>query len=61
MSRKPKDEDIKKKEILHFRTTEDILKRIIQEVGERTMKQGRTYTKSELIEEIIVEYFHNKS
>lgn len=60
MSRKPKDDAEKKKEVLHFRTTEAIVKKIIQEIGERTIKNGKTYTISEILEKIIIEYFETK-
>jgi hypothetical protein len=55
--RRSKNENERKKEILHFRTTEEIKSKIYQEVGERMTKLKRPYTTSEFIESVIIDYF----
>ena len=58
--RRSKNEEDRKKEIVHFRTTEEIKNKIIQEVGRRMQQKLRPYTTSELIESIIIEYFEKQ-
>jgi hypothetical protein len=58
--RKSKIEKDKKKEIVHFRTTEEIKNKIIEEVGKRMQQKLRPYTVSELVESIIIEYFEKE-
>ena len=59
--RRSKNEEDRKKEILHFRTTGEIKNKIIEEVGKRMQLMLRPYTVSELIESIIVDYFDRQS
>lgn len=59
--RRSKNDNERKKEILHFRTTEEIKGKIFEEVGERTKQLRRNYTTSEFIESVIIDYFDKQS
>ena len=58
--RRSKSDSERKKEILHFRTTEEVKNKIYEEVGERMKAMKRQYTTSELIESIIIQFFKEK-